>query len=76
LSVISGFLIGLSLGIIGGGGTILAVHLLLYFVGLAYSAHTSSDENNVDHVVMGTDSSGSRLNAYVNSVMHFFEEEC
>ncbi|MFP3300446.1 MAG: hypothetical protein RXN92_05165 [Thermoplasmatales archaeon] len=54
LSVISGFPVGLSLGIIGGGGTILAVHLLLYFVRLAYSAHTRSYENYVDHVVMGT----------------------
>jgi hypothetical protein len=54
LSVISGFLVGLSLGIIGGSGIILAVPLLLYFVGLAYSAHTRSYENCVDHVVMGT----------------------
>jgi len=54
LSVISGFLVDLSLGMIGGGSPILGVPLLLYFVGLAYSAHTRSYENYVDHVVMGT----------------------
>jgi len=54
LSVISGFLVGLSLGIIGGGGSILAVPMLLYFVVLAYSAHTRSYENCVNHVVIGT----------------------
>jgi len=74
LSVISGFLVGLSLGIIGGGGTILAVLLLLYFVGLAYSAHTRSYENYVDHVVMGTTALAVGLNAYVNSVMHFLRK--
>jgi len=52
LSVISGFLVGLSLGMISGGGSILAVPLLLYFVGLAYNAHTRSYENYVDHVVI------------------------
>jgi len=35
LPVISGFIVGLSLGMISGGGSIMAVPLLLYFVGLA-----------------------------------------
>lgn len=34
LSVVSGVLVGFSLGLIGGGGSILAVPLFLYFVGL------------------------------------------
>lgn len=34
LSVISGVIVGFSLGLIGGGGSILAVPLLVYFVGL------------------------------------------
>ena len=33
LSVISGILVGFSLGLIGGGGSILAIPLLIYFVG-------------------------------------------
>ena len=74
LSVISGFLVSLSLGIIGGGGSILAVPMLLYFVVLAYSAHTRSYENYVDHVVMGTTALAVGLNAYVNSVMHFLRK--
>ncbi len=74
LSVISGFLVGLSLGMIGGGGSILAVPLLLYFVGLAYGAHTKSYENYVDHVVIGTTALAVGLNAYVNSIMHFMKK--
>jgi len=56
-----------------GGGSILAVPLLLYFVVLAYSAHTRSYENYVDHVVIGTTALAVGLNAYVNSVMHFLK---
>jgi len=58
---------------ISGGGFILAVPLLLYFVGLAYSAHTRSYENYVDHMVIGTTAVAVGLNAYVNSVMHFLK---
>ncbi len=32
--IISGVIVGFSLGLIGGGGSILAVPLLLYFVGV------------------------------------------
>jgi len=35
LAVISGLFVGFTLGLIGGGGSILAVPLLLYFMGLA-----------------------------------------
>lgn len=71
LSIISGFLVGLSLGMIGGGGSILAVPLLLYFVGLAYDVHTKSAVNLIDHVVIGTTALAVGLNAYINSIMHF-----
>ena len=40
LAVLSGSLVGFSLGLIGGGGSILAVPLLLYVVGVA-DAHTA-----------------------------------
>ena len=43
LVVISGLLVGFILGLIGGGGSILAVPLLLYFVGY-----------NHPHIVIGT----------------------
>jgi uncharacterized membrane protein YfcA len=36
LVVISGVLVGFILGLIGGGGSILAVPLLLYFVGYSH----------------------------------------
>ncbi len=71
LSIVSGFLVGLSLGMIGGGGSILAVPLLLYFVGLAYDAHTKSAANLIDHIVIGTTALAVGLNAYINSIMHF-----
>jgi len=74
LWIISGFLVGLSLGMISRGGSILAVPLLLYFVGLAYSAHTRSYENYVDHVVIGTTALAVGLNANVNSVIHFLKK--
>lgn len=79
LAIISGVLVGFSLGLIGGGGSILAVPLLLYFVGLAtvppqYAsnptlAHEYSDY--VAHVALGTTALAVGLNAYINSYMHF-----
>jgi uncharacterized membrane protein YfcA len=60
LSVISGLLVGFSLGLIGGGGSILAVPLLLYFVG--YSRYP--------HLVIGTTALAVGLNAYINVYQH------
>ena len=39
LAILSGALVGFSLGLIGGGGSILAVPLLLYLVGY-HDPHT------------------------------------
>ncbi|MGC9010155.1 MAG: sulfite exporter TauE/SafE family protein [Sulfolobales archaeon] len=63
LSLISGVLVGFSLGLIGGGGSILAVPLLLYFVGL---------ENipNSAHLAIGTTALAVGVNAYINSYIH------
>ena len=79
LAVISGLLVGFSLGLIGGGGSILAVPLLLYFVGLAVvpPQYTSNPElayeysNFIDHVAVGTTALAVGLNAYINSFIHF-----
>lgn len=60
LSVVSGSLVGFSLGLIGGGGSILAVPLLLYFVGY-------SDP----HVVLGTTALAVALTAYSNLLPHW-----
>lgn len=69
LSIVSGFLVGFSLGLIGGGGSILAIPLLLYFVGLAYLPGVN--ENYVDHVVIGTTALAVGLNAYINAFIHW-----
>jgi len=74
LSIVSGFLVGFSLGLIGGGGSILAVPLLLYFVGLAYLpgvAGNSTAESLVDHLVIGTTALAVGLNAYINAFIHW-----
>ncbi|WP_048812760.1 sulfite exporter TauE/SafE family protein [Acidilobus saccharovorans] len=63
LSVISGVVVGFSLGLIGGGGSILAVPLLLYFVGL-------SSIPNAAHIALGTTDLAVGMNAYINSYMH------
>jgi hypothetical protein len=63
LSVISGVLVGFSLGLIGGGGSILAVPLFLYFVGLGSIPDAA-------HVAIGTTALAVGLNAYINSYMH------
>ena len=49
LSLISGAIVGFSLGLIGGGGSILAVPLLLYVVGITDA-----------HIAIGTSASRSR----------------
>ncbi|MEM0293674.1 MAG: sulfite exporter TauE/SafE family protein [Saccharolobus sp.] len=72
LSIISGILVGFSLGLIGGGGSILAIPLLLYFVGLANGIPPKSPEYSyITHLTLGTTALAVGLNAYINSYMHF-----
>ncbi len=59
LAVGSGMVVGFSLGLIGGGGSILAVPLLLYVVGYANP-----------HVVIGTTALAVSMSAYLNLVPH------
>jgi len=58
-AVCSGAAVGFSLGVIGGGGSILAVPLLLYVVGVADP-----------HVAIGTSALAVSLNALVNLIGH------
>lgn len=60
LSVISGGIVGFSLGLIGGGGSILAIPLLLYLVGY-----------HDPHVVIGTTALAVALTAYANLLPHW-----
>ena len=59
LSLISGLLVGFSLGLIGGGGSILAIPLLLYFVGYDHP-----------HIAIGTTALAVGINAYLNLIPH------
>ncbi len=59
LSIISGILVGFSLGLIGGGGSILAIPLLIYFVGYDHP-----------HIVIGTTALAVGINAYLNLIPH------
>ena len=59
LSVLSGGLVGFTLGLIGGGGSILAVPLLLYLVGMPDA-----------HRVIGTTSVAVAFNALTSLVPH------
>ncbi|MBR0880927.1 putative membrane protein YfcA [Bradyrhizobium japonicum] len=59
LGLASGLLVGFSLGLVGGGGSILAVPLLVYLVGV-------SDP----HVAIGTSAIAVAANAAVNLVNH------
>lgn len=59
LTVLSGSAVGFTLGIIGGGGSILAVPLLLYLVGYPDP-----------HVVIGTTAFAVSINAYANLILH------
>lgn len=63
LSVVSGILVGFSLGLIGGGGSIMAVPLLLYLVGI-------DSVPGAAHIALGTTALAVGLNAYINSYMH------
>jgi uncharacterized membrane protein YfcA len=59
LTVISGIVVGFSLGLIGGGGSILALPLLLYVVGV-----------KDPHVAIGTSALAVAANAFVNLIQH------
>jgi len=59
LAVLSGSLVGFSLGLIGGGGSILAVPLLLYVVGVS-DAHTA----------IGTSALAVAVTAFANLLPH------
>nr|WP_052289026.1 sulfite exporter TauE/SafE family protein [Thermococcus onnurineus] len=58
-SVISGFLSGLSLGLTGSGGSVLAVPLLVYFVGLD------------PHTAVGTSLVAVGITAIIGFLMHW-----
>ena len=55
----AGSLVGFSLGLVGGGGSILATPLLLYFVGV-----------RDPHVAIGTSAVAVAANAYANLIGH------
>jgi len=55
----SGSLVGFTLGLIGGGGSILATPLLLYFVGV-----------REPHIAIGTSAFAVAINAYANLISH------
>ncbi len=59
LIVFSGLLVGTSLGLIGGGGSILAIPLLIYLVGYDHP-----------HAAIGTSALAVGVNAYLNLIMH------
>jgi uncharacterized protein len=59
LVLAAGALVGFTLGLIGGGGSILATPLLLYVVGVANP-----------HIAIGTGALAVSVNAYVNVISH------
>ena len=59
LAILSGGLVGFSLGLIGGGGSVLAVPLILYVVGV-----------RDPHVAIGTSALAVALNAFANLGQH------
>lgn len=59
LSLLSGILVGFTLGLIGGGGSILAVPLLLYVVGV--------DDT---HVAIATSAAAVAASAFLNLIAH------
>lgn len=60
LAVLSGVAVGFSLGLIGGGGSILAVPLLLYFVGVGDP-----------HIAIGTSALAVAVSALLNLIGHW-----
>ncbi|MEG6508238.1 sulfite exporter TauE/SafE family protein [Methyloligella sp. 2.7D] len=59
LAIGCGALVGFALGLIGGGGSILATPLLLYVVGIEQT-----------HVAIGTSALAVSVNAYANLISH------
>ncbi len=59
LAVVSGMLVGLVLGVLGGGGSIMAVPLLLYVVGIKDA-----------HLAIGTSAVAVAASALINLVLH------
>jgi uncharacterized protein len=59
LAIFAGALVGLILGVIGGGGSVLAVPLLVYLVGV-----------KSPHVAVGTSSIAVALSAFANLIDH------
>lgn len=59
LSLLSGGIVGLSLGLVGGGGSILAVPLLIYLVGIGDT-----------HIAIGTSAVAVAINALINLASH------
>jgi uncharacterized protein len=59
LALLSGAMVGLTLAVVGGGGSILAVPLLLYVVGVADP-----------HVAIGTGALAVSVNAFANLIAH------
>ena len=57
-AVLSGGVVGFPLGLVGGGGSILATPLLLYLVGMA------------PHVAIGTSALAVSANAFINLIGH------
>ena len=60
LAILSGGLVGFTLGLIGGGGSILATPLLLYVVGVAEP-----------HVAIGTGALAVAVNAFASFAQHW-----
>lgn len=59
LSLASGTIVGLSLGVVGGGGSILAVPLMVYVIGVSSP-----------HVAIGTSALAVSANALINLIGH------
>jgi hypothetical protein len=59
LAIVSGVAVGFSLGLIGGGGSILAVPLFIYFVGIHHP-----------HLAIGTTALAVGITAYINFAQH------
>ena len=60
LAVLSGSVVGFTLGLIGGGGSILALPLLLYVVGI-----------KDPHIAIGTSALAVAINAFANLIGHW-----
>ena len=63
LALVSGSVVGLSLGLVGGGGSILAVPLMVYGVGVSSP-----------HVAIGTSAVVVTVNAFINLLAHAREK--